>query len=311
MSEESIPAFFSSCRLVDVTDQYDIPLSDIEINGLNSERSEIAYLATFDNKNWVPVAYSLIKNGTAIFKNVGRGVQPEGHMQDGYIDMGDGIAYNTVQYINGEVSPVGTPFILHADGEVDSLVPDFSTRRSVILNRKYPLLSRFDNYADEMSGGVWIGACREDFSDAAIIHKEGAMPLRRKGAVISICGGRKYRYIKFVAHDSSEINIAEMEFFGKTGKIPVKSKNAAINKMFDGNILTYYSSSTRGDSFSLDLGSPVEVVSMKYRVRTEDNDINVGHKYRCVIGMAVGVLWATEWPKAIPLSTIMCPTEPC
>lgn len=89
---ESMPDIFRECQMEDVTAQYDMPVSDIMVNNLRSSDHKVAWLCTFDNAKWVPVAYaSCAGSGKALFRDMARGVLPGDNEPIAYINDGKGI----------------------------------------------------------------------------------------------------------------------------------------------------------------------------------------------------------------------------
>ena len=120
----------------DVTQGYDMPLSDVSfpLDGKNKQ----AYLCTFNNSQWIPVALASSGNGNVTFRNLGRGLLWGDNKIDGYREEGKGIAYLPVVHERGILKPFATPVILYEGGEVRSLRPILSDTESVTLHRKYP-----------------------------------------------------------------------------------------------------------------------------------------------------------------------------
>lgn len=120
----------------DVTQGYDMPLSDVSfpLDGKNKQ----AYLCTFNNSQWIPVALASSGNGNVTFRNLGRGLLWGDNKIDGYREEGKGIAYLPVVHERGILKPFAAPVILYEGGEVRSLRPILSDTESVTLHRKYP-----------------------------------------------------------------------------------------------------------------------------------------------------------------------------
>lgn len=120
----------------DVTQEYDMPLSDLSFpwDGKNKQ----AYLCTFNNSRWIPMALAYSGNGKVTFQNVGRGLLWGDNKIDGYREEGKGIVYLPVVHERGMLKPFAAPVILYEGGECRSLSPVLSDTESVTLHRKYP-----------------------------------------------------------------------------------------------------------------------------------------------------------------------------
>lgn len=135
---EVLPLFFSSDNMIDVTEQYDMPLSDVTVDLSVDAPVKNVYLATFNNNSWVPVAISEKDDLEATFKHMGRGVLPKGSdNMIRYINQGNGIVYLPVYSLQQGLSGAGVPFILDTLGGIRRLEPSKQTEK-VRLYRKYP-----------------------------------------------------------------------------------------------------------------------------------------------------------------------------
>jgi hypothetical protein len=99
--KEEIPPFFMNYNMSDVTREY-VSTFDVEIPVVENS-SKYLYLCIF-NFDWTPYAWSEIKNEKVHFP-----------------DMGAGVIYLLAKYRWGAVIPVGNPFILQEDGQVQEL----------------------------------------------------------------------------------------------------------------------------------------------------------------------------------------------
>lgn len=287
---ESLPDFFHECRMEDVTAQYDMPVSDITVNDLRSSDHKVAWLCTFDNVQWVPVAYaSCAGSGKAVFRDMARGVLPGDNEPIAYINDGKGIVYLPAYFENKRIIPAAAPRILREDGTVEVLAIDTVHRQILTINRKYPKHPDFDRYEKEMVGGWFEGANRSDFSDAVTlltIERQQAYPMERL-SVSNVAGA--YRYVRYVAPGASRRgNVAEMQFFtgnqqlagrpiGFAGEVTDRGPWAA----FDGNMESFfYAPDTAGIWIGLDLGQPQRITEVAFAARTDDNEIRLGDTYQ-------------------------------
>ena len=73
LTEESVPSTFKSFFIKDVTDE-NMTTQDVEIEIPASFRKKYkhAYLAVFDNENWIPIQYGKVKGRKVSFTAMGR-----------------------------------------------------------------------------------------------------------------------------------------------------------------------------------------------------------------------------------------------
>ena len=142
-------------------------------------KGQYAYLAVFDNRSWVPVAFASIRGGKAAFKDVGRD-----------------IVYLPVGFRRGHIVPLGNPFLLTLQGEVKEIVADESDLRSVSLYRKYPLFPHVLDVIDRIVGGQFQAANKADFSDVVTFHTIEKRGMNAEEVSVPQTG-KKYRYWRY------------------------------------------------------------------------------------------------------------------
>lgn len=286
--KEPIPSFFSGFDMLDVTREYDMPLSDLHISGLKAGRQKLVWLCTFDNRTWVPVAYTERKGTQATFKDIGNGILPDHNQPISFIHAGSGILYLPGYYNGVRIVPAADPVIVYEDGSSKSLIPDTTHTQSLTLYRKYPLNVKFSHYRQDMVGGIFQGANRADFSDAdtlLCIHEPQSKPLER----LDVSRPGKYRYVRYLAPKNNAGNVAELQFYSEGQRlygIPIglRIPHAYIyspSAAFDDNMETFFETYGPSDSAwaGLDFGSPRIIDEVGYAARTDDNDIRIGDKY--------------------------------
>jgi hypothetical protein len=115
--QEKIPRWLARKSYLDVTADYtDVSDVTLEFKKEVPDSVDIAYLCVFNSGEWKPIHWGRIKNGSATFT-----------------DMGKDIAYLPALYINEEIMPFGSPFILDIDGIIEELAPDDLNKISVQL----------------------------------------------------------------------------------------------------------------------------------------------------------------------------------
>ncbi len=120
--QESIPRWLSGKSYIDVTADY-VPVENISVEFAQPipDSVDIAYICVFNSGEWRTIDWARIENNTA-----------------GFTDLGPDIAYLPALYLNEEIVPFGSPFILTKGSQARKLqaIPDktltaelFSTTR--------------------------------------------------------------------------------------------------------------------------------------------------------------------------------------
>lgn len=282
---ESIPEHFRRFDLIDVTAQYDMPLAEVTVAGLDTTVSRIAYLATFNNHSWIPVTYAEIIDGEARFRDLGCGHRPRKQTGRGYLNQGDGLVYLPCYYVGGRVVPASAPIVVHGDRSVELIQADTSQLQTVILSRKYPESRDVHGSKRNMRGGRFEGADHPDFRGARLLSRIATQPGEGTQRQL-VREARPCRYVRFVTLDTADCGIAEITFFSDTTLLigtPLCSSTKRLKgaaNAFDGDILTYYTlSKDSSDYIGLDFGQPRTVTAIEYTPRTDDNGIEPGQAY--------------------------------
>ena len=123
--------------------------------------------------------------------------------------------YLPVVFENALIVPKSEPLIVSQSGyrylQADTLI-----REKVIMTRKYPLNNRIIGFAKSMTGGIFEGANKPDFSDAELLYEISDIPESRMQK-ISINPIKPYRYIRY-RRPIGIFSIAEMKVFGTDGQ---------------------------------------------------------------------------------------------
>lgn len=106
--QEKIPRWLAGKSYIDVTADY-IDVCDVTVIFKREvpDSVDIVYLCVFNSGEWKAIHWGRIKNGSAVFT-----------------DMGIDIAYLPALYTNEEIEPFGTPFILRDDCTIQELKPE-------------------------------------------------------------------------------------------------------------------------------------------------------------------------------------------
>lgn len=151
---QNIFPLFAEHNIKDVTDNYDIPMTDITVlSTLNDPQAHIAYLTVFSPDNWRPVAWGEYKRGKVSFQNIGTGYTSYDAPSTKGEDYGEGGLFLPVCYTNTEeMLPLAYPFILKETGEHHYLKPDTTVKETIRIHRKFPRKKRIVEFAEKMKG---------------------------------------------------------------------------------------------------------------------------------------------------------------
>ena len=265
--KEPVPRQFEDCRFKDVTGYHQIAQTDVRVDIPAKKRNRIAYLAVFTPQGWEPVAFAEIRNGRAVFE-----------------DVGADILYLPCLYENTGPVPAGAPVIVRQDS-IEKILPGDGTE-TVTLTRKYPRTERIIRFAGYMDGGMFEAANREDFSDAVQLFRVDGIPLSRMQTE-NIDQSDCYRYVRY-RKPSGVFSIGEMQFRDRAGHIlggriilpRGLERLPGAGNATDGQTLTYVELTGLADVWiGLDFGRPEEIGSVEFCPRTDDNDISPGDEY--------------------------------
>lgn len=269
--EENLPKTFKTPFFKDVTSEY-MHCSDIVLK-IEKCKNKFVYLSVFNNRDWFPIAFSKIKNGKAVFK-----------------DMGRDVVYLPVSYEDGETKPIGEPFLLTARGEIKTLTPQMEKIQTVVLSRKYPLYKHVYEISQRIVGGMFQASDYVDFKDTVNFHRIEKWGTR--GEEVDIRSRGAYRYWRFFNPKDTHCLIAEITFIDRATHEPIcgdiigtegswlndpkKCKEAA----FDHDLLTAFDGPDGVHAWvGMDFGRPVDVEKIIYTPRGDGNTIEVGDKY--------------------------------
>ena len=267
--EKSVPNLFQTPDWTDVTDEY-CPTTDVTRNVPEKYKDKkIAYICIFDNNDWLPVYYGVIRDGAVTFPNMGRRVM-----------------YISAFYENGQIVPFGTPFSIGGDGKVSDVQVDTKRRCTLNLLRKYPYFSAEDPINTRMKQGRFQGANTADFSKPTDLYCFTGVT-NGEWYEVPVADTGKYHYLRYRSPDGSYGNINELWFFdekGDTIKGDIIGTEGADpdsrERVFDNNILTGFNGkSPDGNWVGLRLKVPRRVSKLRFIPRNDGNCIEIGDKY--------------------------------
>ena len=115
-----IPITLDDVFLKDVSSDY-FPENCVELPLDNYRNWDVLYLSVFNNTEWIPVAWSEVKNKKIQF----RYLQP-------------GVLYQLSGYTAGKTIPASEPFMMNRDGSVHFALADTNHTQSIKVVRKFP-----------------------------------------------------------------------------------------------------------------------------------------------------------------------------
>ena len=269
-TETNVPAFLDTPFFRDVTDEYRVT-TDVTLPFQNRPNFHYAYLAVFNNANWIPISWGRVRGHSVTFPSMGRD-----------------IAYLPVQYTWRGVEAIGNPFILTIKGDVRELAPDTLNRQTLRLYRKFPLMPRAFVGVERLIGAEIQAANRADFSDMVTIHRFDDV----KKEIHIEEGSPKFRYWRFLSSPIGHVNLAEMIFWERGAEEPIVGRIIGTPgswrdgdthtryAVFDGCFLTFFDApSEAGDWVGMDFGRPVDIARVVCFMRADGNYIEPGDMY--------------------------------
>lgn len=273
MVGENVPENLNSPFIKDVTEEYTKGVTvTLNLKGKNIDKKHFAYLAAFDNQEWIPIAFAEIKDDKAVFENVGRGA-----------------VYLPVLW-NERCIPVECPIKVKENGEIVLMKPMVQNRNTINLTRKYPTFSRIYSYSKRMNKGVFVASNTTSFDKKVIVAEIDRNPEMQMDSVFANYKYGQFRYLRYMAPKRSHCNVAELYFYDCNKKqiFPnsvttdgTEDKGFNGTEVLDGKFLTFYESKKTDHAYlDFDFGKEVKLSMIKYLPRNDDNYVTPGHKYR-------------------------------
>lgn len=278
---------FNVCQ-VDVTAEY-FATSSLSISLIRKGlKDKYVYIAAFNGSHtdWFVLDYGTIKKGKAVFRNMGRNVL--------YIAMG---------YDGSGLVPISHPFIVHRNGQVETVGLLSSQLEQVVLRRKYFASENVVAMQHRVLGGMVQASNRADFAVCDTLYTINNLDYPDK---IEIDADKPYRYWRYLSPKGSYGSIAELGFFQRNGDEdtllvgnPISSlggNNEVTHKAFDGNWLSNFESgASDGNWVGMDFGRPVQINKVRIVPRNDDNYIRSGDEYELKYWDTTG--WASMGKK--------------
>jgi hypothetical protein len=249
---------------------------------------ELQYPSKFKNHHviictygydWVPQAWSDIKNNKAQFKN-----------------MGTNLVYVVMYYYQKKLYPATLPFICDKDGKQLFIKPSQQIQ-SVSLERKYPYFNLNYRNAVCFLNGRLQGSNKINFEDAVDLYTVKEVPTRFMDIALKL--PQKFRYARYLAATGQKTNLAELEFYttgrkskdtiriaGNTMGAPELSKDlgTGYQNAFDGKPETYFSGDKDSISWAgMDFEQAMSLTKIRYCPRSDTNFILIGDTYELFV----------------------------
>lgn len=265
------PIFTGDYFKEDVTAEY-YPANRVEIPGV-ADMERDGLIGLFSSGGWIPVGAYRVKGGRAWVENVE-----------------EGIIFQPLVVEDGRLRESGYPFVVR-EGKAVVFRPDESDCSVVTLSRKYPLTERMGNYLRWMSGTTLYGGNSPSGPWRRLAVVEDTTKTLEKFAKNTV--GGTYRYAWLQARPRWQLQISELELYADTAfqeKLPYKvvdcseplyfmSEWRGVEKMSDGDRLTYYLTKEKEAWCILDLGRRERIGGMVVVPRNDDNFVHRGECY--------------------------------
>lgn len=244
----------------DVSDEYNDCRYSASVPVDKSYGNSEIHLLSAGKRATTSVAITNAENDTARFRNIGKD-----------------ILYAPAVLINGQYNIVGHPFMMEASGRINVLSG----------NNGYELLEIKDIGFEQsmlfrMQGGVFEGADNADFSDRKVLYTITDIPTAAFSRVrIPDCN--KYRYVRYVAPNGANGNVAEIMFYDDAGhKLSGQcigtagswyNSGSTCDKVFDGDVYTAFDAPQGYGDYAwagLDLGHKSTIAEISCHPRIED-----------------------------------------
>lgn len=268
--KESIPQVFYNPCIKDVSELYGLNQS-VTIQIPDKEAHRFYYLATFNNQEWKPIAWTEKDGSQATFCNLGAN-----------------IIYLPCVYENGNIRGIDYP-ILVQDSCMHKLIPDQEHLQDMILYRKYSTGENIARYSALFAGGrIEVAEDRHFKHGVKTLHSfTDTIPVNFNRIEFNLKEG--YRYIRFVGGKGKNGGeVAELEVYDIRGNklqgtvigVEECTDKHPLSNAFDGDALTYYQSADADRGWvGLDLESPHTIGHIRILPHNDDNFIRNGELY--------------------------------
>ena len=258
-ADERVRGYFTYPFYKDVSSDYGCQ-STVIVEDFGT--SSYAYLCTYRTAyGWTPVAYSKKENNQFRFSHIG-----------------DSILCLLMVAKDKILYPIGSPFLISGKEE-KYLTPDTLSSDSAVLDRKYPLVGRFINIWAELVGGAFEGSNDAMFTDKRVLAKIENTPVYRNALPSK---SARYRYVRYLSPETFKTLLSEIEIYS-AGTLeygtPFAQKVKSPERCFDRNTYTMPNTAQTGYSVGLDFGKPVQIDSIVFYPKNDDNFVRPDHEF--------------------------------
>lgn len=247
-----VPALFCNFKKKDVSSEY-FETADVtvELTERTGEEAKYAYLAVWGYQEWHPVQWGKIKDGKAVFH-----------------DMGKDIVYLPVYYNSGVCTPAATPFWLKEDGQAVKLAE--RKGRGPVALRLITGAPAYDSNREYLGGmrGLRVVGMSAGKPEEELCVWNDSMALERSYTLA--VGKKAYRYIRLQL-PSDSIALGELAFYTREGRVrnarvmtPLQSvrSNETPEMLLDGLDATVYCGKAPDKVVDIDLGETYRITKI-------------------------------------------------
>jgi hypothetical protein len=255
--------------ILDVSEKYGLT-TDVTIK---TDSTSTIYLCSYlSGQDWMPVAKAEAVNGYVTFRNIGKG----------------SVCIPIIVY-EGRKKALSCPFLVGTKGITKRYSPSLSKKRTININRKYPLCSYTTDTWAAIKGATFEGAMTKDFKHADTLAIITQTPFYM--TTLNVSSTNKYRFLRYHAPRNNRSSLAELQFYTSdsigntqllTGTYFAKGTDISkIENVFDGNPSTICKGINVGYTIGLDLGEGKEqsVSRITFCPSTDLNFVEKGHLY--------------------------------
>lgn len=284
-TEEYVPDVAKNPLYKDVTAEY-VRSVDVTLRPTTGkDRPKRLYLGLF-SLGWKPVAHAELRNGQAIFK-----------------DVGVGVVYAPFYYKDRRQVMVSNPFYLNAKGELHYFEPNRKETHTVTLTRKYKHEWYKFWWSKVFVYGRFEASNNAQFTDAAELHTISRRTYWERVKVPIDAEAPACRYYRFVT--GYPVDLAEIHFYDVNGK-EIEGKivgdkqtmaHADLLHINDNDMLSFAKITSW---VGVDFGQKVSLGSIEYMPRNDTNGIYPGMKYELLYfdtnqWVSLGIKIATDY----------------
>lgn len=282
LRNKPVPPYLNNAFIKNVSNLYFEEKYPIIIPN-KDKKEKILYLSVFDNKNWIPVAWTQIKNNEGIFT----------HLESE-------IAYIAGYYQNKIFVPASDPFILRNNGKIDYLKPDYEHRQNMTLTRKHSTPKWWFWFKERTLNGKFQGANHIDFKDSVTLYTV-THELTMTSYTVDIQESKKFKYLRYLSGTDGYCNIAEVKFYTDNDDNPLKGDiigtegsfrndpSRTKKSVFDNDLYSFYDAKEANGAWAgISLEKPQKVTKIYYLFRNDDNNIRIGDTYELMYWSEAG-----------------------